>query len=519
MEFTSVSISFVEGISNQVCGASGIKISDTWILTSGLLYTRGPHKDDDILQFIRSLKPGVLTCIPLPPKKSHLRVCVTSRRGPRSLGLNETSVEDCKISETYGIISGAWRCPLLSDTLENLFHDWSFEEDSKKTDKDLLTIFLIVRLNDEEEEFTGVQMVKSAEESLNHLLGMCQPLETPGRGVHMLIESTPFGNPVFIDSVARGIVSNVLGTHDCVMLTDANAVPGCEGGPVYAMTPNGRRLLCGMVIAPLSWCRGEWVGYTHVARLVPCLMKLLRKHESIENCVTGYGDISLTELLDKSVVLVRCGSEWGSGIVLDRDTGTILTCSHVVNEAPERRIRVVLPTNDNRESSSSISAAWATLVYRTPRGQPYDVAVLSVDTLVMDPTLRALKIADEGAENGEIVVSAGFPFFNSTLPTITRGNISRVSTCMLQTTCCVQSGASGGPIVRSTTGELLGMVVCNIITSRTLYPKLNMAVPMAAIKESIIDYIKTGCGDVLSALTNQDANVRDAWNFHLPSKI
>ncbi|XP_015109446.1 peroxisomal leader peptide-processing protease [Diachasma alloeum] len=519
MESTSVSISFVERSSSEVSGASGIKISDTWVLTSGLFYATSSNKNNDTLHFIRGLKPGILTCIPIPQKNSHVRVSVTSRTGPRTLRTNEASVEDSKISETCGTICGAWRCPLLSDTLENLFHGWSFDEDSKKTDKDLLTIFLLVRLHDGEAEFTVTETLRSAEQSLSHLLRVCEPLETPARGVHMLIESTPFGNPVFIDSVSRGIVSNVLGAHDCVILTDANAVPGCEGGPVYVRRPNGSRLLCGMVIAPLSWCRGEWVDYTLVARLVPCLMKLLRKHENIENCVTGYGNTSLTELLDKSVVLVRCGAEWGSGIVLDRDTGTILTCSHVVKEAPERRIRVVLRTNNNRESSSSISGVWATLVYRTPRGQAYDVAVLSVDTQAMDPTLRALEIADGAAEKGETVVSAGFPFFSSTLPTITRGNISRVSTCMLQTTCCVQSGASGGPIVRSTTGELLGMVVCNIITSRTLYPRLNMAVPMAAIKESITDYIKTGCVDVLSALTKQDAAVRDAWNFHLPSKI
>lgn len=93
---------------------------------------------------------------------------------------------------------------------------------------------------------------------------------------------------------------------------------------------------------------------------------------------------------------------------------------------------------------------------------------------------------------GELVICAGFPFFSSTLPTITRGNVSNVSACMLQTTCCVQSGASGGPIVRFDTGELLGMVVCNVISSNTLYPRLNMAIPAAVFKDPINEYIKTG---------------------------
>lgn len=32
-----------------------------------------------------------------------------------------------------------------------------------------------------------------------------------------------------------------------------------------------QRHICGMVIAPLSWCRGEWVDYTFIANLKLCL--------------------------------------------------------------------------------------------------------------------------------------------------------------------------------------------------------------------------------------------------------
>lgn len=101
---------------------------------------------------------------------------------------------------------------------------------------------------------------------------------------------------------------------------------------------------------------------------------------------------------------------------------------------------------------------------------------------------------------GETVIAAGFPFFSSTLPTITRGNISSVSINMIQTTCCVQSGASGGPIVRPSTCELLGIIVCNVITSTTLYPKLNMAIPASIIKGPIDEYINTGCESVFLLL-------------------
>jgi len=36
--------------------------------------------------------------------------------------------------------------------------------------------------------------------------------------------------------------------------------------------------------------------------------------------------------LDRGVVLVRCGINWGTGVLVHKDTGTFLTCSHVVAE-------------------------------------------------------------------------------------------------------------------------------------------------------------------------------------------
>lgn len=39
-----------------------------------------------------------------------------------------------------------------------------------------------------------------------------------------------------------------------------------------------------------------------------------------------------TGALDKGVVLVRCGINWGTGVLVHKNTGTFLTCSHVVAE-------------------------------------------------------------------------------------------------------------------------------------------------------------------------------------------
>lgn len=39
------------------------------------------------------------------------------------------------------------------------------------------------------------------------------------------------------------------------------------------------RIISGMVIAPLSWCREEWVDYTFAANLAPCLLNILQQKD------------------------------------------------------------------------------------------------------------------------------------------------------------------------------------------------------------------------------------------------
>lgn len=65
----------------------------------------------------------------------------------------------------------------------------------------------------------------------------------------------------------------------------------------------------------------------------------------------------------------------------------------------------------------------------------------------------------------------------------------------MQTTCCVQSGTSGGPVVSYDTGQILAMMVSNAVSasgSRILYPRFNMAIPSTVFKEPIRRYVETG---------------------------
>lgn len=55
---------------------------------------------------------------------------------------------------------------------------------------------------------------------------------------------------------------------------------------------------------------------------------------------------------------------------------------------------------------------WATLVYRTPKGQQYDVAVLKVDSKKIDRTLNTLKIGNCNVQRGKCIYIFKKKFFN-----------------------------------------------------------------------------------------------------------
>lgn len=106
---------------------------------------------------------------------------------------------------------------------------------------------------------------------------------------------------------------------------------------------------------------------------------------------------------------------------------------------------------------------------------------------------------------GEKVVAVGYPFFSERhykdiKPTITKGTISKVSPFMIQTSCCVQSGFSGGCILRirrlhnqNIICEVLGVIVCNVRNDekKVSYPNLNIAIPVTAFKDSLNKFMET----------------------------
>lgn len=215
--------SIVEDPSTPVRGSSGISISKNWILTHGIALSSIVNKSDAISSFLRNMTVGELTIVPRT-LASQLKFRV----------YRDPSVDDNgrpKILEHIGGVAAAWKCSRLKKTFDDFFETWSFSKSSEH-DRLLRSIFLLVRVDLD----VSIVEIPAIEQELSCLLS--HALRNPTRGSFVEIESTPLGYPVFIGSIARGVISNVVGDDDCVIMTDAHAFPGGEGGPIYVISPD-----------------------------------------------------------------------------------------------------------------------------------------------------------------------------------------------------------------------------------------------------------------------------------------
>lgn len=206
-------------------GCSGISISTDWILTHGTALNPIIDKSSAVSNLIANITPGELTTVPRElTSKLKFRIY-------RDLGIDDDP-RSSSIKEYHGEIVAGWRCPLLKKTFDEFFKTWSFPKSSEYAES-LRSVFLLIRVYGSDR---SVMETLSVEQALSCLLD--QVPRNLIRGSSVEIESTPFGNPVFIGSIARGVISNVVGDEGCVIMTDAYAFPGSEGGPVYVIPSN-----------------------------------------------------------------------------------------------------------------------------------------------------------------------------------------------------------------------------------------------------------------------------------------
>lgn len=143
---------------------------------------------------------------------------------------------------------------------------------------------------------------------------------------------------LFLNTLSKGIVSNLYGEDNVVILTDARCLPGTEGGGLFVEDGRHAYRLVGLIVAPLCWKSSDWIGLTLVCSLSVILRNIHQStigHHGIQKAVGNISSKKLGQLLSERVIthptvaLVESGQFWGSGILYKHRM--VLTCRHVVN--------------------------------------------------------------------------------------------------------------------------------------------------------------------------------------------
>ncbi|XP_050410799.1 peroxisomal leader peptide-processing protease isoform X2 [Patella vulgata] len=449
-------------------------------------------------------------------------------------------------------------CPNFTEAFERLLggSDWSYDqkisldedqEDSKKNDnisgKILTTLmqkFVLLKVDDLPVEY------KVIEEYINSCVNIGDKLD---------ICATPFGNlsaDVFINSWSSGIVSNVYGKDNCLILTDARMIPGTEGGPVYVNNDNGRKL-CGIVVASLCWKNNEWIGLSIVCSIKDVISAMfIDRLQRIENIPPSSTTTTRTDgclSMYNNIVMVKVGDTWGSGVIINYTPSTtyILTCSHVVK--PSHSHPVSIRENGNKSFVNSH------ILYHHDPPVQFDIALLSTGTTGQRSSAtgrtgqkspstgqRSISTGTTGQRStstsrtgqrsnhtlpvkpieGSRVYAIGHAIFGENFnlePTITSGIISKVIKVnnvpvMIQTTCAVHPGASGGALVNED-GRLVGVIASNTkdTESGACFPHVSMVIPAITIWSVISSFIHSQDVDILKQLHITNKTVNDLWSL------
>ncbi|XP_026569323.1 peroxisomal leader peptide-processing protease [Pseudonaja textilis] len=354
----------------------------------------------------------------------------------------------------------------------------------------------------------------------------CVPAGSLKKGDTVFTCGSPFGSlcpEIFMNTLSKGIVSNLAGASNALVLIDARCLPGTEGGSVFVLSGMGAHLV-GIIVAPLCWKSTEWVGLT----LVCAVDSILESVAGVLSGSRGFLKPSLlpTELVTKSpaavvlrngldrhlldaVVLVECGPTWGSGVMMN--SRLLLTCRHVVGGASNVRIRFL--TSPNRDS-----VVKGNVVFATKDSSPYDVALVELEEGLS--TLPDLPLAST-FHPGEDVSIVSFGVFGQACgPSVTSGILSAVITVedkpvMLQATSAVHGGSSGGALFGTHSGKLLGIVASNTRdnSAGVTYPHLNFSIPVTVLRSAILEYIHHGSLQGFQELDGVGERIQVVWRL------
>ncbi|XP_060710088.1 peroxisomal leader peptide-processing protease [Hemiscyllium ocellatum] len=410
----------------------------------------------------------------------------------------------------------AFPCPAFWEAFQSVYQEadrWHFHLDDQEADLDGLFWFGLLHCP----SWAGGAQ---AGETLP-----CVRSEHLRKGQTLLSCASPFASlwsEVFMNTFSKGIVSNLAGERNAVILTDARCLPGTEGGGVY-LELHGLYYLAGVIVAPLCWKAQEWVGLTLVCSIT-CILKAARRiwgalgknGKIVSFCpLSGHLPVpsprwqgDLTRLLG-SVALLECDGVWGSGVVVS--PRLILTCRHVLGWASAVQVTI-------RPGLGSRLTLKGRVLFATKENSAYDVAVVELEE---DLLYVEIPVAASGFNKGEDVCVIAYGVFGQSCgPSVTAGVLSAVVTvdqqpAMLQTTCAVHAGASGGPVFRTSSGELLGIVSSNAQNNRAgaSYPHLNFSLPITVLQPLLARYNQTRNAAVFEQLNQVNDRLRALWRL------
>ncbi|XP_030234772.1 peroxisomal leader peptide-processing protease [Gadus morhua] len=352
------------------------------------------------------------------------------------------------------------------------------------------------------------------------------------KGSAVVACGSPFGSlcpDLFTNTLSTGIVSNLCGEDNAVILTDARCLPGTEGGGLFVMESDDHASLVGVIVSSLCWKGVEWIGLTLVCSVQVILRNIrdITDRRNVEStltalsCLHGSAPEGLRGLSTASssfsssklrkyptVCLIESGQFWGSGVLVA--SRLALTCRHVVNGKKTVTLKF--------HHKGRFHVVMGDVLFSTKPSSSYDFAVVqlrdSAPEVVVPPVAKSF-------QPGEEVVVVGYGGLGKSCgPSLTGGILSKAvnwdrTPVMLQTTCAVQAGASGGAVVRKHSGELLGIVASNTrdCTANVTYPHLNYSIPATVFQPLLERFSQSGNTEAFRELDASDAGVRRVWRL------
>ena len=208
----------------------------------------------------------------------------------------------------------------------------------------------------------------------------------------------------------------------------------------------------------------------------------------------------------------------GTGFIIDRDAGLILTNNHVVEHASKIRVQLYGEDGDEEEGHE------ARIVGRDPLT---DSALIELVDKGAAGKMQQARFGDSSQmQPGDWVVAIGNPFrYNHT---VTVGVISGLSrpfqvaqqrtVNMLQTDAAINPGNSGGPLL-NVRGEVIGINTA-ILSNRMANIGIGFAVPINLVRE-LLPQLRTGKvtrGKIGVTIAASRISADDAADWGLPDR-